>query len=142
MRGGPRQHTVRHRLDEAVKGDYVFHMLLSLMSEKKTLSQSFISNKEVAITKRFTFALLFLVFVVTLFAGCRTTTGRTAGELVDDTTIANTIRAKIVEDKELSVLKINTDVFNGNVTLLGVVSNREAEQHLISLARSVNGPSQ
>ena len=44
--------------------------------------------------------------------------------MVDDTTIANTIRAKITEDKELAILKINTDLFNGNVTLLGVVPNK------------------
>ena len=59
--------------------------------------------------------------------------------MVDDTKIANEIRAKIVEDKELSILKINTDVFEGNVSLLGVVPNRQAEERLISLARSVNG---
>jgi hypothetical protein len=41
--------------------------------------------------------------------------------------------------KKASVLKINTEVFNGNVTLSGAVPNREAEEHLISLARSVKG---
>ncbi len=84
------------------------------------------------------FAVFLVGIVVSLFA-CQSTTGRTAGDLVDDTTIANTIRAKIVEDKELSVLKINTDVFNGNVTLLGAVPNKQSEDRLISLARSVNG---
>ena len=74
-----------------------------------------------------------------LFNSCASTTGRTAGELVDDTTIANTIRAKIIEDKELSILKINTDVFNGNVTLLGVVPNKEAENRLVSMVQRVRG---
>ena len=83
--------------------------------------------------------ILLLCFVLILFSACESTTGRTAGEMVDDTTIANTIRAKIVEDKELSVLKINTDVFNGNVTLLGVVPNKMAEDRLIALANSVKG---
>jgi len=82
---------------------------------------------------------LLLGFVLILFSACESTTGRTAGGMVDDTTIANTIRAKIVEDKELSILKINTDVFNGNVTLLGVVPNKMAEDHLIALANSVKG---
>jgi osmotically-inducible protein OsmY len=76
---------------------------------------------------------------LTLFYACASTTGRTAGELVDDTTIANTIRAKIVGDKELSFLKINTDVFNGKVTLLGVVPSKQAEEHLISIAQGVKG---
>jgi len=52
---------------------------------------------------------------------------------------ADTIRSKIVEDKELSILKINTDVFNGNVSLLGAVPNKEAEDRLIALARGVKG---
>jgi len=51
--------------------------------------------------------------------------------LVDDTAIRDTMRAKIVADKELSFLKINTGVFNGNVTLLGVVPDKMAEDHLI-----------
>lgn len=88
--------------------------------------------------KKVVYALLLLGFAVSLCA-CASTTGRTAGDLVDDTTIANTIRAKIVEDKELSVLKINTDVFNGNVTLLGVVPNKMAEDHLLALAKGVKG---
>ena len=82
---------------------------------------------------------LLLGFTLILISACASTTGRTAGQLVDDTTIANTIRAKIVEDKDLSILKIDTDVFNGNVTLLGTVPNQEAEGRLIVLAQGVRG---
>jgi hyperosmotically inducible periplasmic protein len=89
--------------------------------------------------KKAIYVTLLLGFVLTLFYACASTTGRTAGELVDDTTIANTIRAKIIEDKELSILKINTDVFNGNVTLLGVVPSKQAEEHLLSVAQGVKG---
>ena len=89
--------------------------------------------------KKVVYATFLLCFVLTLFSACSSTTGRTAGELVDDATIADTIRAKIVADKEVSFLKINTDVFNGNVSLLGVVPSKEAEEHLISLAQGVKG---
>jgi hypothetical protein len=89
--------------------------------------------------KKAIYATLLLGLTLTLFYACASTTGRTAGELVDDTTIANTIRAKIVGDKELSFLKINTDVFNGKVTLLGVVPSKQAEEHLISIAQGVKG---
>jgi len=78
-------------------------------------------------------------FALTLLWACASTTGRTAGAMVDDATIADTIRAKTVEDKELSILKINTDVFNGNVTLLGVVPNKHAEDRLLEIAHSVKG---
>ena len=96
------------------------------------------SDESPDMKKRVSAALL-LGFVLILFSACASTTGRTAGDLVDDTTIANTIRAKIVEDKELNILKINTDVFNGNVTLLGTVPNKMAEDRLIALAQGVKG---
>ncbi len=89
--------------------------------------------------KKMAHVILLLFLAVIALSACASTTGRTAGELVDDSTIANTIRTRIVEDKELSILKINTDVFNGNVTLLGVVPNRDAEERLIRLARNVKG---
>ncbi len=89
--------------------------------------------------RRFVFTVLFFAFALALVSGCQSTTGRTAGSLVDDSTIANTIRAKIVEDKELSLMKINTDVFNGNVTLLGAVPSKEAENKLIAIAKGVKG---
>ncbi|HVN22567.1 MAG TPA: BON domain-containing protein [Syntrophorhabdales bacterium] len=89
--------------------------------------------------KKIIYATFLIGFALSLCYACQSTTGRTAGEMVDDTTIANTIRTKIVEDKDLSILKINTDVFNGNVTLLGVVPNKESEDRLIALANSVKG---
>ena len=84
-------------------------------------------------------SLIVLSFVLSILYACASTTGRTAGAMVDDAKIADTIRTKIVEDKELSILKINTDVFNGDVTLLGVVPNKHAEERLLEIAHSVNG---
>ena len=89
--------------------------------------------------KKVVFSMVVFSFALALLWACASTTGRTAGAMVDDTTIANTIRAKIVEDKELSILKINTDVFNGDVTLLGVVPTKHAEDRLLEIAHSVKG---
>ena len=89
--------------------------------------------------RRIVYATLLLGLVLTLFYACASTTGRSASTLVDDATIADTIRAKIVEDKELSILKINTDVFNGNVTLLGAVPSKHAEERLLEIAHGVKG---
>jgi osmotically-inducible protein OsmY len=74
-----------------------------------------------------------------MFSGCASTTGRTAGEIVDDSVITTTINAKIVEDPQLSYLKINVDSTEGNVVLTGFVPNREAEERLIKLAQGVKG---
>jgi len=89
--------------------------------------------------KKGVYAALLLGLFLSLFYACASTTGRSAGAMVDDATIADTIRAKIVEDKELSILKINTDVFNGNVTLLGVVPSKHAEDRLLEIAHGVKG---
>ncbi len=89
--------------------------------------------------KKMVYGMFLVGIVLSLFYACASTTGRTAGEIVDDTTIANTIRAKIVEDKQLSILKIGTTVFNGNVTFTGVVPSKDAESRLVGLANSVKG---
>ena len=89
--------------------------------------------------RKIVYVTLLLGFVISMAYACASTTGRSAGALVDDATIADTIRAKIIGDKQVSFLKINTDVFNGNVTLLGVVPSKEAEDHLLDIARSVKG---
>jgi len=89
--------------------------------------------------RKIVYAALLLGFVISMVYACASTTGRSAGALVDDVTIADTIRAKIIADKQVSFLKIDTDVFNGNVTLLGVVPSREAEDHLLEIARNVKG---
>ena len=85
------------------------------------------------------YAAFLLGLVLSLFYACASTTGRSAGTLVDDATIADTIRAKIVEDKELSILKIDTDVFSGNVVLLGTVPTKHAEERLLEIAHGVKG---
>ena len=89
--------------------------------------------------KKVVYPMVFLFVSMALPGACASTTGRTAGAMVDDMTMANTIRAKITEDKELAILKINTDLFNGNVTLLGVVPNKVSESRLVALVQSVRG---
>ncbi len=89
--------------------------------------------------RKIVYATLLVGLVLCLSYSCASTTGRTAGAMVDDATIADTIRAKIVQDKELSILKINTDVFNGDVTLLGVVPSKHAEERLLAIAHGVKG---
>ena len=80
------------------------------------------------------YATLLPGFVLVLFSACAFAKGWRAGEQVDDTTIANSMGAKTVEDLELSLPKINGDAFNGNVTHPGVVPGKEAEDRFMSLA--------
>jgi|SRR4030042_1836170 osmotically-inducible protein OsmY len=84
--------------------------------------------------------LFFCVFLaIVIFSGCASMTGRTAGEIVDDSVITAAINAKIVEDPQLSYLKINVNSTSGHVVFTGFVPNKEAEERLINLAREVQG---
>lgn len=79
------------------------------------------------------------VFCAAVATGCAATTGRTAGETVDDSVITSEVNGKIIKDPDLHFLKINVDTFEGNVTLTGKVPSREAEDRLVRLAKQVKG---
>ena len=79
------------------------------------------------------------MLVVLLFSGCAYLTGRTAGEIIDDSSIKGAIQSKIIEDPELGYLRIDVDSTQGHVTLTGFVPNRTAENRLIGLAQQVRG---
>jgi hyperosmotically inducible protein len=83
--------------------------------------------------------IIICLLVLVAAVSCRSMTGRSAGEVVDDTTITTAINAKIVEDPDLSYLKINVNSFQGDVTLSGVVPSKAAEERLIKMAKEVKG---
>ncbi len=76
---------------------------------------------------------------LTFLSGCASVTGRTAGELVDDSVITTEVNAKIVQEPDLSYWKIDVDSKEGNVILTGFVISRAAEEKALSIARSVKG---
>ncbi len=80
-----------------------------------------------------------LALVLFLAAGCATLTGKTAGQTVEDSVITSKINAKIVQDPQLSYLKIDVDTFQGNVTLSGTVPSKAAQDRLVELARNTEG---
>lgn len=82
-----------------------------------------------------------LLLLVVLFAltACSSTTGRTAGQNVDDTVIKSEINGKILADPNLKFFQIDVASFNGNVTLSGQVPNRDAETKLLNIARNTKG---
>ena len=89
--------------------------------------------------KKVWFLIVALVFSSMLFSGCASLTGRTAGEIIDDSVITTEINAIIVKDPELSYFKVNVNSTNGNVVLTGYVPSREAEARIIKLAKEVKG---
>src|SRR5688572_2101910 len=97
--------------------------------------------KLVFITGRQTMKVKFLaVILVTLsLAGCQATTGRTAGENVDDSTITASVKTKLAGDKLSSLTRIDVDTTNSVVSLNGVVESAEQRARVEELARQVKG---
>jgi osmotically-inducible protein OsmY len=89
--------------------------------------------------KRVALLMFLLVFGLTLFSGCASTTGRTAGEHIDDATITTEANAAIVKDPDAQYLKIDVASTQGNVVLTGYVRSKEAEERLVSKIRQIKG---
>ncbi len=83
--------------------------------------------------------ILIIFFLFIMLIGCASVTGRTAGEIVDDSSITSAINLEIIKSPELKYLKINVDSFRGHVTLTGAVPNKNAELKLLEIAKGVRG---
>ena len=89
--------------------------------------------------KRITAILVILTVLTIVFYGCRTPSGRTAGEVVDDSTIGTKVKAKLMHDDFLEGFSIDVDVFEGEVTMTGAVDTMQQKEKASEPARSVYG---
>jgi len=89
--------------------------------------------------KNFIVLTVLMIFGVTLFTGCASITGQTAGEKIDDATITTKANAMIVKDPDAQFLKINVDTTQGNVVLTGFVNSKETEERLVSKIEQIRG---
>ena len=80
----------------------------------------------------FAFAMLSLV-------GCQSTTGKTAGQTIDDASITTAVQAKLSSDRLSNFSRIDVDTERGVVTLNGVVKSAEQKMHVVELTRQVAG---
>lgn len=74
-----------------------------------------------------------------ILSGCTSMTGQTAGELVDDSTITASVKAKLVAEKAANFTRIDVDTTNQVVTLTGVVESADQKARAEQLARQVGG---
>ncbi len=73
------------------------------------------------------------------FAGCQATTGRTAGENIDDTTLTTSVKTALAREKASSLTRIDVDSVKGVVSLSGVVPTAADKSRAVEIARGVNG---
>ncbi|MBG7622379.1 BON domain-containing protein [Herbaspirillum sp. AP02] len=62
-----------------------------------------------------------------------------AGAYIDDSVITAKVKAALVEDKQISAMKISVSTKDGVVTLKGAVPSAELGQHALQLAAGVEG---
>lgn len=66
-----------------------------------------------------TFAVL--VMILSVAAGCRSLTGKSAGENIDDTTITASVKSKLVADSAANLTRGDVDTNRDTVYLNGTV---------------------
>lgn len=77
-----------------------------------------------------------LVLLLTMvFASC----GRSVGETIDDAAITARVKTALLNDPEVSALRIDVDTTLGVVTMSGVVKSQAEAQRAVQLARGVRG---
>jgi hyperosmotically inducible protein len=83
-----------------------------------------------------------VILCLTILAGlwsCQTPAGRSAGQVVDDTTIVTKSKALLLDDPQVSGLAINVEAFEGTVTLIGRVNNQAEKTRAENIVKSVKG---
>lgn len=90
----------------------------------------------------------FLVAAMVAFAavyssGCSVATGqRSAGDVVDDSTITTRVKARFVEDKIVAASRINVETLKGVVQLSGFAISEAERTKAAQIAASVPGVKQ
>jgi len=83
-----------------------------------------------------------LVVVLGLGAGCRSTTGESLGQNVDDTNITTQVKTKLMGEKASNLTRVGVKTVNGNVLLTGTVPTAEDRARAEEITRRVSGAQQ
>lgn len=83
--------------------------------------------------------LAILVIVTLTLSACQATTGRTAGETVDDATITAAVKTKLAGERAATLTRVDVDTTRGVVYLNGVVDDPVLRTRATQLALEVDG---
>lgn len=84
--------------------------------------------------------LLKALFLIGLLAGpIAACSGETAGEYIDDSVISNTVRAKLIDDKDLNIFQIDVTTLKGEVQISGFVDSQSDKDRATRVAKTVAG---
>jgi len=82
------------------------------------------------------------VALTAVFAGCRTMTGRSAGELMDNAATTASVKAKLTADRLANLTWVDVDANNGVVYLTGNAATAAQKQRATEIAMRANGVKQ
>lgn len=81
----------------------------------------------------------FALFML-LFAGCRTLTGRPAGQYFEDKVLHARVKAHLAAASPRTLTRLNVNVYNGTIYLLGVIDDEGEALELTRLASMEEHP--
>jgi len=84
-------------------------------------------------------SLAVILVLAAAVSACTKTTGKTAGENVDDASITASVKSKLVADKVSNLTRIDVDTNNGTVYLNGTVETPEQRTKAEQLAWQAKG---
>jgi hypothetical protein len=87
---------------------------------------------------RFGAVLSLAVLLVGLGGGCRTMTGRSAAEWMDDRATTAKVKARLAALSASTVTRVHVDTYEGVVYLTGVVPSEAMKQQVEATARNVD----
>jgi hypothetical protein len=77
--------------------------------------------------------------VIGLLGGCRSMTGESAGQNIDDASITTQVKAKLTGEKASNLTRVSVTTVNGVVSLTGMVPTRPDRAKAEQLASEVKG---
>lgn len=85
-------------------------------------------------------AIVATTLTMLLASGCAVTRDQeTVGAYIDDTAITSSIKARFVDNKEVSAASISVETLNGTVLLSGFAKSSAERSTAESIARNVKG---
>lgn len=73
-------------------------------------------------------------------AGCSSSpTRESTGEYLDDSALTTRVKAKFVEDPQVSAMRINVETFKGVVQLSGFANSTDEAARAVNLAQATSG---
>ncbi len=91
-------------------------------------------------TTRTTIAAAIATLVLLTASGCAVTRGQeTVGAYVDDTAITTSVKARMIENKDVAGTSIRVETLNGTVMLSGFAKSSLEKNTAENIARNVNG---